>query len=159
MCRVALAIAMSTAGVAHFVTPLPFVQHLPEWIPHRTPIIYATGVAELGLAAGLLAPARWRPVAGGLLAAYLVAVFPANVYVAVFGVEVAGHSGGLYPWFRLPFQPVLVWLVLWSSGTLDLWVRVRAEAREGAGGSLPERSRRLFQLLVSTDSSVESRLA
>jgi uncharacterized membrane protein len=50
------------------------------------------------------------------LAAYLVAVFPGNLYVAVSGVEVAGQPGGIYPWLRLPFQAPFIALALWSSG-------------------------------------------
>ena len=53
--------------------------------------------------------------AGLALAAYFVAVFPANVYVAVADVAVDGQPGGWYPWLRLPFQVLFVAWALWST--------------------------------------------
>ena len=107
---------MAVAGVMHFAQPLPFIQHLPPWVPERALVVYASGIVEIALGAALLAPIRWRPLAGLALAAYLVAVFPGNVYVAVAGVDVVGQPGGLYPWLRLPLQAVFIGLALWSSG-------------------------------------------
>lgn len=118
--RLGLAIAMAFAGAAHLVMPEPFVQHLPEWVPERQAIIYASGIVEIVLGMALVRPQGWRQVAGLALAAYLVAVFPANVYVAVEAVEVDGQPGGVYPWLRLPFQALFVWLAVWSTGAMSL---------------------------------------
>ena len=118
--RSALAIGMTVAGVAHFVTPLPFVQHLPDVIPMREAVIYASGAVEIALGLALLGLSRWRPFAGLVLAAYLVAVFPGNLYVAVAGVAVDGQPGGVYPWLRLPFQALFIWLALWSTDALSV---------------------------------------
>lgn len=115
--RLALAAAMMVAGVAHLVDPTPFVQHLPGWVPERELLVTLSGVAEIGLGLALLTPPPYRRFAGLLLAAYLVAVFPANVYVAVAGVEVDGQPGGIYPWLRLLFQPLFIWLAVWSTRT------------------------------------------
>jgi uncharacterized membrane protein len=116
--RVALAAAMAVAGVAHLVTPLPFVQHLPDAIPLREAIVFASGLVEIAFGLVLLGPARWRPFVGLALAAYLVAVFPGNVYVAVAGVDVEGQPGGIYAWLRLPLQLVFIWLAIWSTQAL-----------------------------------------
>jgi uncharacterized membrane protein len=113
--RLALAGAMVVAGVLHFVEPTPFLQHLPPWVPERELLVAVSGVAEIALGLGLLVRPPWRHAAGVLLALFLVAVFPANIYVAVAGVEVDGQPGGLYPWLRLLLQPVLVWLAVWST--------------------------------------------
>jgi uncharacterized membrane protein len=113
--RFALAGAMVVAGVLHFVQPTPFVQHLPPWVPERELLVAASGVAEMVLGLGLLARPPWRRTAGALLAVFLIAVFPANVYVAVAGIDVDGQPGGLYPWLRLLLQPLLVWLAVWST--------------------------------------------
>ncbi len=118
--RSALAIGMSVAGVAHFVTPLPFIQHLPDVIPMREAVIYASGTVEIALGLVLLGVSRWRPITGLVLAAYLVAVFPGNLYVAVAGVAVDGQPGGIYPWLRLPFQALFIWLALWSTDALTV---------------------------------------
>jgi uncharacterized membrane protein len=115
LCRFALAGAMVVAGVLHFVQPTPFVQHLPPWVPERELLVAVSGLAEVGLGLGLLARPPWRRTAGLLLAGFLVVVFPANIYVAVAGVDVDGQPGGLYPWLRLLLQPVLVWLAAWST--------------------------------------------
>jgi len=113
--RIALAVGMVVAGVSHLVNPLPFVQHLPTWIPERSLIVFASGLAEIAFGVALLSPARWRPLVGLALAGYLVAVFPGNVYVAVAGIDVAGQPGGLYSWLRLPLQFVFIGLALWST--------------------------------------------
>jgi uncharacterized membrane protein len=118
--RSALAVGMAFAGVAHFVTPQPFVQHLPDVIPMREAVIYASGAIEISLGLALLGVSRWRPFAGLALAAYLVAVFPGNLYVAVAGVAVDGQPGGIYPWFRLPFQALFIFLALWSTDALSV---------------------------------------
>ena len=118
--RTALAAGMAVAGVMHFATPLPFVQHLPAIIPMREAVIYASGVVEIALGLALLGPSRWRPYVGILLAAFLVAVFPGNLYVAVAGVAVDGQPGGIYPWLRLPFQALFIWLALWSTHAVSV---------------------------------------
>ncbi|MDQ3899184.1 MAG: hypothetical protein M3319_01575, partial [Actinomycetota bacterium] len=102
--RVAIAVAMAVAGVAHLLMPTPFVQHLPTSVPMREELILAAGLLEIALGVALLLPQPRRRLAGLALAGYLVAVFPSNVYVAVAGVEVEGQPGGVYPWVRLPLQ-------------------------------------------------------
>ena len=109
------AVAMVFAGFTHLVQPDPFIQHLPDWVPARQALVAVTGVIEVGLGVGLLSARRWRSRAGQLLAVYLLAVFPANVYVAVADVDVDGQPGGLYPWIRLPFQALFIAWALWST--------------------------------------------
>ena len=65
----------------------------------------------------LVVARRRRRTVGIATAALLVAVFPANVYVAVAGIEVDGQPGGAYPWIRLPFQLLFIAWVAWSSRT------------------------------------------
>lgn len=115
--RIAMAGGMAIAGTAHLLDPTPFIQHLPTWMPAREPLIFITGLVEIALGAGLAGPRRWRRLTGLVLAAYLLAVFPANIYVAVAGVAVEGQPGGAYPWVRLLFQPLFVWLAIWSTGS------------------------------------------
>ena len=103
-----LGIAFLIAGVSHLVNTTPFEQHLPHWVPAATTIIVVSGIAEIALGCALVAARRSAPVVGLVAAAYLIGVFPANVYVAVAGVDVDGLPGGLYPWLRLPLQAVFV---------------------------------------------------
>lgn len=126
--RHGLSAAMIIAGIAHLVTPTPFIQHLPDWAPLREEAIAMSGIVEIGLGAGLWLTPAWRAPLGLLLAAYLVAVFPANVYVAVEGVDVDGQPGGLYPWLRLPLQAVFIALALWSSRAGETLASLRQRA-------------------------------
>jgi uncharacterized membrane protein len=118
--RLALAAGMAVAGVMHLVAPLPFVQHLPPEIPMRDAIVYISGLIEIAIGVALVGPARFRPYVGAALGAYLVAVFPGNLYVAVAGVAVDGQPGGIYPWLRLPLQALFIWMALWSTGALGI---------------------------------------
>jgi uncharacterized membrane protein len=114
--RLGMAAAMVFAGVAHWTMPTPFIQHLPSWVPAPETLILLTGGIEVALGAALLTGRPWRRLAGLALAAYLVAVFPSNVYVAIAAVEVEGQPGGWYPWFRLPLQVLFIAWALWGSG-------------------------------------------
>ncbi|MEO1058701.1 MAG: hypothetical protein AAFY28_17485 [Actinomycetota bacterium] len=113
--RVGLGIGLAVAGITHFVNPTPFEQHLPSWVPAPAFVVGLSGVAEVAL--GLALAAAWpsRLAIGRTVAAFLVAVFPANVYVAVAGVDVDGQPGGIYPWIRLPLQLLFVAWALWST--------------------------------------------
>lgn len=113
--RHALAAAMVIAGLSHLVEPGPFIQHLPGWVPARGTLVTLSGLVEIGLGLALLRPRTNRARAGLALAVFLVAVFPANIYVAVAGIDVDGQPGGIYPWVRLGFQPLFVWLAVWST--------------------------------------------
>ena len=77
-----LAALLATSGVVHLVRPEVFEGIVPHVLPHRRALVYASGVAELLCAAGLLLPATRRP-AGYASAALLLAVFPANVQMSV----------------------------------------------------------------------------
>ena len=113
--RIGLAIFLVVAGVAHFVAPRPYVEHLPELVPMRAELVALTGIAEIVLAAGLVGPRRWRRPVGLAVAAYLVLVFPANLYAAVSQVPIEGVPNGWIRWARLPLQIPLIAAALWST--------------------------------------------
>ena len=113
--RRGLAGAMVVAGITHFAKVEPFVQHLPDWVPAREAVVYITGAIEIALGVALMRSVTHRATVGRLVAAYLIAVFPANVYVAVADVEVTGQSGGAQAWIRLPLQVLFVTWALVST--------------------------------------------
>lgn len=114
--RWGLGAALVVAGVTHLVNPTPFEQHLPGWVPAASALVIVTGLLEIVLGASLVVRRLpIRPV-GRAVALYLIAVFPANVYVAVADVEVDGQPGGIYPWLRLPLQVLFIAWALWSTG-------------------------------------------
>jgi uncharacterized membrane protein len=106
------------AGVTHFLVPEAFAQIVPPALPFPLALAYLSGVAEIALGLGVLFD-RTRTLAAWGLVALLVAVFPANVYMATSGVVVTeGVSGTLDPspavrWGRLPLQVVLVAWAWW----------------------------------------------
>jgi uncharacterized membrane protein len=105
------------AGLLHFVVPELYVQIVPPALPAPLALVYLSGLAEVGVGAGLLYP-RTRRYAAWATVALLLAIFPANVYMATSGVVVQGMPGGgdpspLVRWVRLPLQGVLVLWALW----------------------------------------------
>lgn len=115
------------SGTIHLVRPEVFTPIVPDLLPAHRLLVILSGVAELLCAAGL-AWRRTRRLAGYASAALLVAVFPANVTMAVDAWrswQGGGHSG-LYvagTLVRLPLQVPLVW---WA------WRPTRAEQRDEA---------------------------
>ncbi|MFC8531699.1 hypothetical protein [Nocardia sp. NPDC057227] len=78
-----LAGGLAGAGVMHFVTPKFFDSIVPPALPGQArTYTYASGVAELAVAGTLLVP-RTRGLGGKLAALLFLAVFPANVQMAV----------------------------------------------------------------------------
>ena len=69
------------AGALHFVRPRTYAAIVPDYLPAHRELVYASGVAEALGGAGLLHP-RTRRAAGWWLVATLVAIFPANVWMA-----------------------------------------------------------------------------
>ena len=77
-----LALLFIASGTTHLVRPQVFEPIVPRALPRTRQIVYASGVAELVCAAGLLTT-RTRYAAGWASAAVLVAVFPANVQMTL----------------------------------------------------------------------------
>jgi uncharacterized membrane protein len=101
---------LAVAGTAHFVVPRQFAAIVPDALPARDALVYGSGAAELACAAGLLHP-RTRRVAGWATAVLFVAVFPANLQMALdSGDRSATYQAGT--WARLPLQvPLVLWAV------------------------------------------------
>ena len=109
--------AMIVAGLSHLARPEPFLQHLPDWMPWPDATVAVTGILEIALGILMFRPQRLRERIGLALVTYLVAVFPANVYVAIEGIDVQGQPDGPYAWLRLPLQALFVFLAWWSTRT------------------------------------------
>ncbi|ATW87589.1 putative membrane protein [Halohasta litchfieldiae] len=109
--------AFVVAGVLHFVVPELYVQIIPPIFPAPLFLVYLSGVAEIAVGIGLLIP-RTQQLAAWSTVALLIAIFPANVYMATHGVVIDGMPGGGNPselvrWGRLPLQGVLILWALW----------------------------------------------
>jgi uncharacterized membrane protein len=102
-----LAVLFATSGVMHLLTPHRFEEIVPRPLPGKRALVYLSGAAELGCAAGLVAPAT-RRAAGLASAVLLVAVFPANVQMALDVFTGRGRLASLLAAARLPLQAPLV---------------------------------------------------
>lgn len=82
-------------------------------------MVYLSGAAEIAGGLGLLLRRLRRAAAWGLVA-LLIAVFPANIYMAVGRVQVTATPLPVWLlWGRLPLQFALIWWVLWCSRSGD----------------------------------------
>jgi uncharacterized membrane protein len=106
MGRLLLGAFFLVAGSLHFLKPKPYVATVPDVLPRKLEIVYASGVAEIAGGA-LVLPARTRRAAGWWLIATLVAVFPANVNMAVNAERFRSVPEPLL-WARLPAQGLLI---------------------------------------------------
>src|SRR5271170_2238402 len=105
------------AGALHFLRPAMYMKIVPPYIPWPLAMVYISGVAEIAGGLGILLPPARRAAALGLVA-LLVAVFPANVFMATNPVESGANA--LPPaalWGRLLLQPIFICWVLWCTKT------------------------------------------
>ena len=107
--QVPLAAFFLAGGALHFLRPAMYEAIVPHSLPAKRGLVYASGAAELAGAAGVLHP-RTRRAAGWWLIATLVAIFPANVHMAVNAERYRTIPEPLL-WLRLPLQALLV---LWA---------------------------------------------
>jgi uncharacterized membrane protein len=114
--RAVLAAFMVGIGAFHFLAPANFVKIVPAWLPSPTALVLVSGFFEIAGGVGLLVPRVRRAAAWGLVALY-VAVFPANVNMAMYDIQPEGLT--IPPallWLRLPFQVGFIAWALWSTG-------------------------------------------
>lgn len=99
------------AGWNHFRNPAPYLAMMPPWVPWPETLDKIAGAAEVAGGVGLLVKRFRRAAAWGLLA-LLVAVFPANLQVALHGWPGVRIAPWIL-WARLPMQLVFMALVWW----------------------------------------------
>lgn len=104
--RYLLGVFFIAAGINHFVNPQFYVAMMPPYLPWHSELVFLSGVAETALGGLVLFP-RWAVWAGWGLIALLVAVFPANVHMALHP-ELYPSMSPMALWLRLPFQPLFV---------------------------------------------------
>ena len=97
---------MGGSGVLHFTRPQFYRKIVPRPLGHPNQLVAVSGAAELLCATAMIVPPT-RRMGGWATAALLVAVFPANVQMALDG----GLKGAPFPannallaWLRLPLQ-------------------------------------------------------
>jgi uncharacterized membrane protein len=111
--RLLVAFAMTAIGITHFVNPEGFVKIVPAWLPAPLVLVWVSGVFEVLGGVGLLI-ARVRVFAAWGLVALFVAVFPANINMAIHHIQIGEHELPVWAmWARLPFQALFVAVAVW----------------------------------------------
>jgi uncharacterized membrane protein len=114
--RLLMALLFILAGLNHFRRPQMYRAIMPPYLPWHHPLVALSGAAEVGLGALALVP-RWQRQAGWGLIALLIAVFPANLHMALH-TDCYPRIPAWLLWFRLPLQAVLLAWVRWCTTTL-----------------------------------------
>ncbi len=101
-------------GVNHLVNVEVYRPIMPPYLPYPDALIVLSGLAELGLGLAVLIPRTRRLAAWGIIL-LLIAIFPANVHVALNNVPLGGgeDGAGIWNWVRLPFQLVFIAWAWW----------------------------------------------
>jgi uncharacterized membrane protein len=99
------------AGVNHFINTGFYLKIMPPFLPWHLGLVHLSGVFEIVLGALLLIPKLTRVAAWGLIA-LLLAVFPANIHMAVNHALYPEYSATVL-WLRLPLQFVLIAWAYW----------------------------------------------
>ena len=99
---------------------------MPTWLqfsPEFTDfVVLASGVVEIAFGLGIIfLVAKKRAITGALLALFYVAIFPGNINQYVNHIDAFGLNTDNLRLIRLFFQPVLIFLALWTTGGWKYW--------------------------------------
>ena len=111
--RFIFSVSLIVVGITHFIKPDQYVRIVPPQLPYPLELVYISGFFEILGGIGILIPFVRVAAAWGLIALF-IAVFPANINMAVNSIPIEGipHYPLLY-WVRLPFQAVLIAWAWW----------------------------------------------
>ena len=103
------------AGVLHFVADDKFASIVPPLLPFPFLIVWVTGLIEIALGVMILCP-HFRARVGVIFGIYLLAVLPANIYMAMAGIPLGEHlSSPAALWGRVALQFPLIALIYWAT--------------------------------------------
>ncbi|MBC8032640.1 MAG: DoxX family protein [Chitinophagaceae bacterium] len=94
------------AGINHFWHPAFYKPIMPSWIPWHYPLIYTSGAAEI-LCGLFLLPAATRRHSAWALVLLLIAIYPANIQMAITYAQEKNPSLWI-ALLRLPMQFLLI---------------------------------------------------
>lgn len=108
-----LAFAFTAVGITHFTNPDFFVAIVPPYLPAPLALVYISGFFEILGGLGLLVP-KLRRLAGWGLIALMIAVYPANIHMAMNPDQFPEMSPTML-YIRLPIQFVMIAIVWWAA--------------------------------------------
>ena len=97
-------------GIKHFIEPEYFLSIVPPYLPYHLELVYVSGLFEVLFGILILLP-KYRYYGAIGLILLLIAVFPANIYLAQNEIaqEAIGATQEIAIW-RLPIQGILMWI-------------------------------------------------
>ena len=101
-------------GINHFANTDFYMPMMPPYLPLHLELVYLSGVAEVVLGVAVLDRSLRTLGAWGIIL-LLIAIFPANLHIALHNVPLGGRAEGLgiWNWVRLPFQAVFIVWAWW----------------------------------------------
>jgi uncharacterized membrane protein len=121
--RYILGLFLTTAGISHLTwSRTEFLAQVPPWIPVNADlVVLMSGVVEIVLGLSLILLFKYRIQVGWIVAVFFVLVFPGNIAQLVEHRNAFGLNTELARWLRLPLQPLLILVALWSTGAWHSW--------------------------------------
>jgi len=101
------------AGINHFNNPNFYVSIIPPYLPLRYELSYITGFFEI-LGAVCILFSKTRKLSGYGLVLLLIAIFPANIHMAMHPEYFPDYSA-LSLYLRLPLQLIFIAWVYWAT--------------------------------------------
>lgn len=100
-------------GIKHFIDQEYFLSIVPPYLPCHLELVYISGLFEVLFGLLILLP-KYRYYGAIGLILLLLAVFPANIYLAQSkeAQEAIGATQQIATW-RLPIQGVLIWIAFY----------------------------------------------
>jgi uncharacterized membrane protein len=121
--RIILGCFLLLAGISHLTwSRTEFLAQVPPWLPIEPDWgVLLSGFVEIVLGLSLLFVLKQRVKVGWIVALFFVLVFPGNIAQLVEHRNAFGLDTEVARWARLPFQPVLITVALWSTGAWQSW--------------------------------------
>ncbi|MEN2401646.1 hypothetical protein GKZ90_0017785 [Flavobacterium sp. MC2016-06] len=118
--RILLGLFMVMAAIGHFTFQrADFQAQVPNWVPlDKDLVVILSGIVEIALGLSMIFLTKYKVIVGITLAVFYVLVFPGNIAQYVNGTSAFGLDTDQSRLIRLFFQPVLIFIALWSTGAI-----------------------------------------
>lgn len=120
--RIILGLFMIMAAIGHLTFQrAEFQAQVPDWVPlGKDLVVILSGIVEIILGLGMVFLTKYKVKVGIALAVFYVLIFPGNIAQYINGTSAFGLDTDQARLIRLFFQPVLIFLALWSTGALKV---------------------------------------
>lgn len=120
--RIILGLFMIMAAIGHLTFQrAEFQAQVPDWVPlSKDLVVILSGIVEIILGLGMVFLTKYKVKVGIALAVFYMLIFPGNIAQYINGTSAFGLDTDQARLIRLFFQPVLIFLALWSTGALKV---------------------------------------